>query len=179
MNDSLFLFAMGGAVGFAAGLLYARVMRGLEALERFVEGLSDELVRVEQLRERARGLSALLAERRRGLERDQGQMMADDVVATLEADVSGSRAELTEVERGLGIAGEEAARLAAEEATFEREREENGMFASVPSSQASSAAAEVRGELRTLRNTVEQNAGEITRLQARIEQINQRDLQAH
>ena len=142
-------------------------------------GVSDELVRVEQLRERARGLSALIAERRRGLERDQGQMMADDVVATLEADVASSREELAEVERGLAIAGEEAGKLATEEAAFEREREENGMFASVPSSQASSAAAEVRGELRTLRNTVEQNAGEITRLQARIEHIAQRDRQAN
>ena len=138
-------------------------------------GLSDELVRVEQLRERARGLAALIAERRRGLERDQGQMMADDVVASIEADVASSREELVEVERGLSIASEEAARLAVEEATFEREREENGMFASVPSSQASSAAAEVRGELRTLRNTVEQNAGEIQRLQARIEQIAERE----
>ena len=142
-------------------------------------GVSDELVRVEQLRERARGLSALIAERRRGLERDQGQMMADDVVATLEADVSSSRLELEEVERGLAIAGEEADRLTTEEAAFEREREENGLFASVPSSQASSAAAEVRGELRTLRNTVEQNAGEITRLQTRIEHIAQRDSQAN
>ena len=141
-------------------------------------GVSDELVRVEQLRERARGLSALIAERRRGLERDQGQMMADDVVASIESDVAASREELVEVVRGLSIAGEEAEKLSVEESAFEREREENGMFASVPSSQASSAAAEVRGELRTLRNTVEQNAGEITKLQGRIEQIVQREQQA-
>jgi len=167
--------------------LEAEVRRRLAALDTEVlaaeaelsargdSGVSDELVRVEQLRERARGLSALIAERRRGLERDQGQMMADDVVATLEADVAQSREELTEVERGLAIAAEEAERLLAEETVFEKEREANGMFASVPSSQASSAAAEVRGELRTLRNTVEQNAGEIQRLQARIEQIAARD----
>ncbi len=142
-------------------------------------GVSDELVRVEQLRERARGLSALIAERRRGLERDQGQMMADDVVATLEADVAQSREELVEVERGLAIAAEEAERLLSEESTFEQEREANGMFASVPSSQAAGAAAEVRGELRTLRNTVEQNAGEIQRLQTRIEQIASRDQQTN
>ena len=142
-------------------------------------GVSDELVRVEQLRERARGLSALIAERRRGLERDQGQMMADDVVATLEADVAQSREELVEVERGLAIAAEEAERLLSEESAFEQEREANGMFASVPSSQAAGAAAEVRGELRTLRNTVEQNAGEIQRLQTRIEQIASRDQQTN
>ncbi|MGA1361949.1 MAG: chromosome segregation protein SMC [Ilumatobacteraceae bacterium] len=141
-------------------------------------GLSDELVRVEQLRERARGLSALIAERRRGLERDQGQMMADDVVATVEADVAQARAELAEVERGLSIATGESTALGGEEAAFEREREEKGMFASVPSSQASGAAAEVRGELRTLRNAVEQSAGEIQRLQSRIEEIARRDAQS-
>ena len=141
-------------------------------------GLSDELVRVEQLRERARGLSALLAERRRGLERDQGQMMADDVVASVEADVAQARAEFAEVERGLAIATGESEQLASEEAAFEREREEKGLFATVPSSQAAGAAAEVRGELRTLRNAVEQSAGEIQRLQARIEQVSARDAQA-
>ena len=34
--------------------------------------LSDEMVRVEQLRERARGIAAVLVERRRSMERDRG-----------------------------------------------------------------------------------------------------------
>src|SRR6478735_5212741 len=37
--------------------------------------IGDEFMRVEQLRERARGLSAVLAERRRSMERDRGALM--------------------------------------------------------------------------------------------------------
>ena len=48
--------------------------------------LSDEMVRVEQLRERARGIAAVLVERRRSMERDRGQLMDSGVVANLEAD---------------------------------------------------------------------------------------------
>ena len=45
--------------------------------------ISDRLVQVEQLRERARGLAALLVERRRSLERDKGQLLDAGVVANL------------------------------------------------------------------------------------------------
>ena len=44
----------------------------------------DEMVRVEQLRERARGIAAVLVERRRSMERDRGQLMDAGVVANLE-----------------------------------------------------------------------------------------------
>ena len=60
--------------------------------------LSDEMVRVEQLRERARGISAVLVERRRSMERDRGQLMDSGVVANLEADAQELRQELTAVE---------------------------------------------------------------------------------
>ena len=138
-------------------------------------GVSDELMKVEQLRERARGLSALIAERRRSMERDQGQMIAEDVVAALEADAAQMREELAEVERGLLIAVGESDALAVEEQAFEDERNDQGLFHTVQANEASNAAAEVRGELRTLRNTVEQGLGEIQRIQARIETIESRD----
>ncbi|MEK7292620.1 MAG: AAA family ATPase, partial [Actinomycetota bacterium] len=60
-------------------------------------GVNDELVRVEQLRGRAHGLLAVLAERRRSVERDRGQLMDSGVIATLEADASGLRTELEKV----------------------------------------------------------------------------------
>jgi chromosome segregation protein len=60
-------------------------------------GINDELVRIEQLRGRAKGLLGVLAERRRSIERDRGQLMDSGVVATLEADASSMRAELTRV----------------------------------------------------------------------------------
>ena len=146
-----------------------------ELADRGASGLNDELMRVEQLRERARGLSALIAERRRSMERDQGQLIADDVVAALEADAAQMRSDLVEVERGLGISIAESDSLTIEEEAFERERSEQGLFHTVQGNEASNAAAEVRGELRTLRNTVEQGAGEIQKLQARIEKIENRD----
>ncbi len=48
---------------------------------RGASDVSDRLVRVEQLRERARGLAAVLVERRRSLERDKGQLLDAGVVA--------------------------------------------------------------------------------------------------
>ena len=142
-----------------------------ELSARGESGVNDELMRVEQLRERARGLAAVLAERRRSMERDQGQLIADDVVAALEADAAQMREELIEVERSLAIAMSENDTLQEEEETFERERTEQGLFHMVQSNEASNAAAEVRGELRTLRNTVEQGAGEAQKMQARTEQL--------
>ena len=146
-----------------------------ELSARGESGLNDELMRVEQLRERARGLAAVITERRRSLERDQGQLIADDVVAALEADAAQMRTELVEVERSLAIAMGESDDLAVEEEHFERERTEQGLFHTVQGNEASNAAAEVRGELRTLRNTVEQGAGEASRLQVRVEQIVSQD----
>jgi chromosome segregation protein len=147
-----------------------------ELSARGESGLNDELMRVEQLRERARGLVALIGERRRSMERDQGQLIAEDVIAALEADASEMRTDLAEVERGLEIAASEGDSLQVEEDAFERERNEQGLFHTVQGNEASTAAAEVRGELRTLRNTVEQGAGELQKLQARIENVEGRDV---
>jgi chromosome segregation protein len=110
------------------------------------------------------------------MERDQGQLIAEDVIAALEADASEMRTDLAEVERGLEIAASESDSLQVEEDAFERERDEQGLFHTVQGNEASTAAAEVRGELRTLRNTVEQGAGELQKLQARIENVEGRDV---
>ena len=63
--------------------------------------VSDRLMQVEQLRERARGLAGILAERKRSLERDHGQLLGAGVVANLEADVARFRSELDDVETAL------------------------------------------------------------------------------
>ena len=80
--------------------------------------LSDEMVRVEQLRERARGIAAVLVERRRSMERDRGQLMDSGVIANLEGEAERLRAEIAEVEADLERMGPEAESLAAEEAAF-------------------------------------------------------------
>ena len=108
--------------------------------------LSDEMVRVEQLRERARGLAAVIVERRRSLERDRGQLMDSGVVANLEAEAERLRTELVSVIEGLGLLGPEAEELAAEESAFHDRRTETlqtieGMGSTTS---AASAAAEVQ-----------------------------------
>ena len=65
------------------------------------DALADWLVRVESLRERARGLAALLAEKHRGIERELAAAADQGVVETLVADAAALQQELVEVERGV------------------------------------------------------------------------------
>jgi chromosome segregation protein len=132
--------------------------------------VSDSLMRVEQLRERARGLTAIIAERRRSIERDRGQLMDSGVIANLEADVAALRAELLTVEADLAALAPEAALVARAEEEFAAHRQQvlPGLeVAHQPSSSAASALAEVRGELRSLRAAVERSLAERRRLQER------------
>ena len=148
-----------------------------ELSARGESGLSDELMRVEQLRERARGTSMLLVERRRSYERDRGQLMDSGLVASLEADAAALRSELAEVELGISRLEPEGRALANDEAAFEGERAAAAtLFDEMVSSQsASSAAAEVRGELRTLRAALEAAEAEYRRITTRLETLAERD----
>ena len=147
-----------------------------ELSARGESGLGDELVRVEQLRERARGISMLLVERRRSCERDRGQMMDSGVIANLEADASALRGELSEAVAAIGRLEPENQELAHDEAAFEGERTISATLFDhlVSSSSAASAAAEVRGELRTLRASVEAADSEHRRLATRIASLDER-----
>ena len=84
--------------------------------------VSDRLVHVEQLRERARGLAALLVERRRSLERDKGQLLDAGVIANLEADGARFRDELAAVTAELTEIEPAAELLVADEESFRSER---------------------------------------------------------
>ena len=134
---------------------------------RSAEDPSDGLVRFEGLRERARGQAAVLAERRRSLDRELQSAVDADVVASLEAEAAaltdamaavGSEAtalapqveELAAADRG----------LAAERAAFEQEW---GDAERPPAARA----AEHRGELGALRRAAEQAATEQARLATR------------
>ena len=59
--------------------------------------INDELVRVETLRGRARGLVQVLAERRRSVERERSQTMDSGVAAQLEGEAASLRHQLEEV----------------------------------------------------------------------------------
>ncbi len=142
--------------------------------------VSDRLMQVEQLRERARGLAGILAERKRSLERDHGQLLGAGVVANLEADVARFRGELDEVVVALEQVAPDGEALAAEEASFrsERARVTEALSVNDGGAKAASAAAEVRGELRSIRTATERSDGELRRatgraneLRAKLEQL--------
>ncbi|HEX2849218.1 MAG TPA: chromosome segregation protein SMC [Acidimicrobiales bacterium] len=131
--------------------------------------LSDVLLRYETLAQRARGLSAVLAERRRGIERDMAAFVDQAVIASLEADFTRLRHELDDVEAEAArlapqadeVAHAEAA-LAAARASFREQWGDGAPPMPV------SGAAEVRGELIALRRSAERGAGELERLEARL-----------
>ncbi|MEI8241018.1 MAG: AAA family ATPase, partial [Actinomycetota bacterium] len=138
--------------------------------------LSDEMVRVEQLRERARGVAAVLVERRRSMERDRGQLMDSGVVANLEADAERLRDELATVFDGLAAVGPEAEVLAADEEMFVLQRQETleAIEGLASTTSAASAAAEVRGELRSMRSGLDRADLELRRQRTRLDTLGQR-----
>jgi len=79
-----------------------------------VEGLAEWVARVEALRERGRGLAALLTEKRRGLERELATAADTGVVETLVADAVTLRNDLAALDAAeLTLPGTEALDAAA------------------------------------------------------------------
>nr|WP_158412211.1 chromosome segregation protein SMC [Ilumatobacter nonamiensis] len=143
---------------------------------RGASDVSDKLVRVEQLRERARGLTAVLVERRRSLERDKGQLIDAGVVANLEADAARFRSELIDVVAELETFEPAAAELLDEEQAFAAERSQvlDAVGSDQPTAQAASAAAEVRGEARSVKASLERSLGDLRRSRSRQESLTER-----
>ncbi len=138
--------------------------------------LSDALARAEALRERARGLAALVAEKHRGLERDLVAIADEGVVETLVADAVALRGELSELEgpeadreREANELDADRARLAGEEAALAAGPAAVG----APEAEAGGAAAplgaqEARRELEARRRSLERSATDAERLDARL-----------
>ena len=138
------------------------------------DDLGDALVRFESLRERARGLVAVLTERERGIEKDRGASVDQAVVASLEADAARLARELADVEdltADLDPATRELERAEADldlaQQDFTREWAEG---VATPSG----AAAEVRGELAAVRAAVVRSAAQATQAGERIEALDAR-----
>ena len=159
-----------------AGLDTAVMAVEAQLTARGASDVSDQLVRVEQLRERARGLGAVLVERRRSLERDKGQLIDADVVANLEADAARFRAELVDVIAELDTFEPAAEALLAEEQAFQSERSQllDAVGSDQPTAKAASAAAEVRGEARSVKAALERSLGDLRRATSRQESLTAR-----
>ena len=142
--------------------------------------VGDSLVRFESMRERARGLMALLAERRRGVERDRGGLLDADLVASLEAEAARVADELAEVDAQALALLPEADRVSQAEAALAEERAAFTADGAVPELGAPTAGAgagEARGELAARRGAIERAVGELARVEARLAAIEARTAQ--
>ncbi|HWC12226.1 MAG TPA: AAA family ATPase, partial [Acidimicrobiales bacterium] len=130
-------------------------------------GLEEVLGRLEALFERARGLAAVVAERRRSIARDRETAVDSTVVASLEVDAAALGAELEEVEAATLALAPDLAHLATAEAELARDRDAldvRGAQAGRPSGRA----AEARGELAALRAAADRDRAERARLENRL-----------
>lgn len=133
--------------------------------------LGDTLVRVERLGERARGMITLLAERRRGIERDQASMIDQAVISSLEAESARLRQELATVESEAQQLLPEAEKVNEAEADLEAQRAGFDETFSKEPPVTTSRASEIRAQLGALRQVVERGESEMNRLTVRLEAL--------
>ena len=149
--------------------------------------LGDLLVRVEQLRERARGLTAVLHERRRSLERDRVQLMDASVAASLEAEAARLRSEQAAVAEAQAALEPDVAALEADEEAAAARRAlaagddladgtstEDGTAGRPDTTRAARAAAEVRGELHARRSAHQADDERLVRAEAALAALGER-----
>ncbi|MEX2292849.1 MAG: chromosome segregation protein SMC [Acidimicrobiales bacterium] len=132
------------------------------------DDLGDALVRFESLREKARGLAAVLTERRRGIDRERGAFVDQAVIASLEAEASRLGADLAEADAEAELLAPRAEELARAEGALAEARTtyEQQWSEGVPA--PTGRAAEARGELAALRAGVERGEAEVGRSRARL-----------
>lgn len=129
--------------------------------------VGDALVRYEKLAEKARGLEALIAERTRGIAREMGASVDEDVIASLEDDASRLRNEMAAITRDRAALEDQAEELRAAETGLARMRSDfetewgDGVVA------VSGEASAVRSELSTLRSAIGRTEADEERLAVR------------
>jgi chromosome segregation protein len=134
--------------------------------------LGDDLARAEQLRERARGLAAVVAERNRAVASDFEHLADASVIASLAAEAERLTIEADEVAAAGGELAPELDIIAAAEAALSAERSAfDQEAAETVGEDAGGAAADARGELRTLREAAEHAVGESSRIEMRLAQL--------
>ncbi len=142
--------------------------------------LGDALARLEGLHQRAGGAQNLIDERLRGIARERQATIDGDVVAALRNEVATLGEQLSEVDQQiLGLAPEQEQlvqgehRLAQDRATFELAL--SSMTGESAEAAAAGRAAEVRGELAALKNSIETARVELDSIADRTGALDARD----
>ena len=136
--------------------------------------VGDDLGRFESLSEKARGLTALLTERRRSIEREKGAFIDQAVIATLEAESASLRTEMSEVESDSELLQPRLADLAQAEAELDAQRAQFEVEWAEGVAAPSGHAAEVRGELAALRSALDRDDAETARIRRRVEALTEK-----
>jgi len=130
--------------------------------------LSDVVGRFEGLRERGRGLAAVIAERRRSIERDQNASVDQTVVDSLQADAAHLRTELDAVTVQVGALAPDADALVAAEQELGAASKAFSADWAGGVAEPGGHAAEVRGELSARRGAADQTRAEVGRARDRL-----------
>ena len=136
--------------------------------------VGDALARAQALGEKARGLLALLSERRRGVDRERSAAVGQDVIASLDADAAQLRADLAVAASDAEGLVPEAEAVAAEEAALAEARSafEAEWAGGVPA--PSGRAAEARGELAALEKMLGRAGADAERAARRRQALSER-----
>lgn len=136
--------------------------------------VGDVLVRYEKLLEKGRGQLALLAERRRSVDRELVAAVDAAVIASLESELQQLNAEAAQIQRDGGSITDESAELDRAESLLARQRTdfeaEWGEGVPAPSGEASG----VRGELAALRSAIDRTAADRDQLMIRRDSLRER-----
>ena len=136
--------------------------------------LGDALARFESLREKARGLAAVLAERARGIERARGASVDQTVVANLEAEGAHIVQQLAEVEAQLIERAPAAEEVERAEADLAVARQDFQSEWSDGAPAVTGAAAEVRGELTARKASLTRTESEVSRAVEQLSGLEQK-----
>ena len=130
--------------------------------------VGEALARAQALREKARGQLALLAERRKGVDRERAAFVDQGVIASLEADAARLQSDIDALGGEAEGLGPDVAALAEAEGELEAAHEayEAEWGEGVPA--PSGRAAEVRGELGSLRRLLDRADADADKAQRRV-----------
>jgi chromosome segregation protein len=135
------------------------------------DSLGDAVASAESLLARARGLSALVAEKRRNIDRSLAALADAGVVETLTAEAARLRSDLAGADEESSTLAPRAAELDAIEETLEDRRAQLEPAGNLP---ARKAASEARAELAALAGTIARTESEQSRLEGRREPVRRR-----
>ncbi len=136
--------------------------------------LGDLVSRAEGMRARASGLGAVIAERRRSIERALNATVDHDVISSLEAEAAALTERLAGTEEEAARLLPDADELAEAERVLEAEaRAFESEWGTAPVT-PTDPSAEVRGELTALRSAEERTGSELRRIDGRIAGLEER-----